>query len=197
MNRSQIILLVIALAFLSWSAFKFFANTEEERTDAEDDTDNEGNPITLPSNTVSNSAQARIAKLLPQVQEALYATIDGLQSQGIDVHVGETLRTESQQQSIVQGGASATNRSWHRLGRAIDVYPINPDTGEPDLAGKRTDLFIALHKEAMSHGFTNISFNADWTKRFITTNKGKIWDGGHIQYTEGLTWDQAYAQYNA
>jgi hypothetical protein len=75
----------------------------------------------------------------------------------------------------------------------VDLYPIDPETGQPDLNGKRTELFRIMHERAELHGWRGIAFNADGTKRYLNTSKGRVWDGGHLEFPEGLTWAQAEA----
>lgn len=144
--------------------------------------------------SLTHSESSRMALLLPQVQRALQDTINDLASQGIKVFVGQTKRSESQEKANLASGASGTMHSWHLLGRAADVYPIDPKTDQPDLQGRNFETFKTMHQTAAKYGFTNISFYGDWTKRLITTSKGKIWDGGHMQFTEGKTWADASAE---
>jgi len=140
---------------------------------------------------LTKSESQRMSMLLPQVQRALQDTINDLASQGISVLVGQTSRTPAQVQANLAKGVSATPHSWHLLNRAADVYPIDPAMGQPDMNGRNVDLFRTMHATAAKYGFTNIAFNSDGSKRLITTSKGKIWDGGHMQFTEGLSWNDA------
>ncbi len=131
--------------------------------------------------------------LLPQVRDALAELRRRLKAKGIDTMVGSTKRTPAQQEGVIADGASATTRSWHLLGRAVDLYPFGPD-GKADLAGKYTDRFRTMHAEAKALGFRGLAFNADGSKRFITTSKGQTWDGGHLEFPEGMTYAQAETQ---
>lgn len=131
--------------------------------------------------------------LLPQVRDALAELRRRLKAKGIDTMVGSTKRTPAQQEGVVSDGTSATTRSWHVLGRAVDLYPYGPD-GNPDLDGRHVDRFRIMHTEAKALGFRGLAFNADGTKRYITTSKGKVWDGGHLEFPEGMTYAQAEAQ---
>lgn len=146
---------------------------------------------------LTKSESKRMAELLPHVQRALQYTINDLASQGIKILVGQTLRTSDQTAANVKSGSSATTKSWHELRRAVDCYVIDPDTDTPDMNGKRVDLYKKMHQTAKKYGFTNIAFYSDWSKRLITTSKGKIWDGGHMQFTDGMTWDNAKKKDNA
>jgi hypothetical protein len=137
--------------------------------------------------TLLTSSEAdRMAKLEPTTREELGALIDTLAGSGLRVFVGQTLRTAAQEKSNVDAGKTAAGLvySWHELGRAVDLYPIDPDTGKPDYAGKRVDLFQQMHAAAALAGWRGIAFQADGvTKRTITNSKGHpVWDGGHLEW---------------
>jgi hypothetical protein len=177
---------IATLTWYFWDDLRvIYQGGETETDDAETDT---------PEIEVTGPESNRMVLLLPQVQAALQATINDLGSQGISVFIGQTRRTKEQESINLAKGASATMHSWHLLGRAVDLYPIDPNTGDPDLNGRRFDLFKTMQQTGAKYGFTNISFYDDWTKRLITTSKGKIWDGGHMQFTEGKTWAQASSE---
>lgn len=133
---------------------------------------------------LTTTEQGRLEQLQPDVQTQLRTLLITLKEQGIDAHVGQTLRTPSEEKAVIDAGKSAVkSHSWHELGRAVDLYPINPDTGAPDLVGARLDLFQRMHDVAASFGWHGIAFNADGSKRFITNAQGKkIWDGGHLEW---------------
>lgn len=101
---------------------------------------------------------------------------------GIQLRTGQTRRTQDQQNALVAKGLSATKQGWHLVGRAIDVYPIDKKTGQPDTKGLNVDAFRKMHLEADALGFRGIAFSPDGSKRYITTSKGKVWDAGHIEY---------------
>lgn len=138
----------------------------------------------------SASEKAKLDALLPQVRAAFERVRARLAARGIKVLVGSTRRTDDQQAAIVAAGNSATSHSWHLLGRAVDVYPYGPD-GKADLDGRHVELFRALHEEAAKEGFRGLAFNADGSKRYINGTKGPVWDGGHIEFPEGMTWAAA------
>jgi hypothetical protein len=143
-------------------------------------------PVNIPK---SREAE-RLEGLLPDVRAALALVRVELGKLGIQTLVGETRRTEAQQAGRVSSGNSATVRSWHRLGRAVDLYPLLP-SGLPDWSGSNLDAFRKMHEIAKKNGFQNLAFNPDGSRRFIKTNKGKLWDGGHIEFPGGKTFAQA------
>jgi hypothetical protein len=100
------------------------------------------------------------------------------------VQVGQTLRTAAQEKTAIDSGHSGVKTaSWHESGRAVDLYPINPDTLAPDYNGVRDDLFLQLQQAAVAMGFVQHAYNDDWSRHYITNNAGKkIWDGGHIEW---------------
>lgn len=135
---------------------------------------------------LTSSETSRMDGLQDEPKAKLLELIGVLADQGIRVYVGQTLRTAAQEKANVEAGKTAAGLkySWHELGRAADVYPIDPDTGKADLAGKRVDLFRTMHAAAKAIGWRGIAFLDDGvTKRTITNSKGHaVWDGGHIEW---------------
>jgi len=133
---------------------------------------------------LTTSDESRLSQMQPDAETATRQLIAQLAGQGMKVHVGQTFRTPAQEKSAIDSGHSGVKtHSWHELGRAVDLYPIDPDTGSPDLNGTRLDLFQQMHAVAESIGFHSIAFNADGTRHLITNNAGKkIWDGGHLEW---------------
>jgi hypothetical protein len=135
---------------------------------------------------LTSTEASRVDKLQPDVQAALMTLIATLADQGLKVYVGQTLRTAAQEKANVDKGATSAGLvySWHELGRAVDLYPIDPDTGKSDLQGIRLDLFQQMHAVAKSQGWRGIAFEADGvTRHYLTNSKGKkVWDGGHIEW---------------
>ena len=135
-------------------------------------------------NMLTTSEQTRLNNLEPETRGKVSDLITSLQGDGLTVYVGQTLRTPAQEKAAIDSGHSAVKtHSWHELGRAADLYPVNPDTGKADLNGTRLDLFWQMQQRAMELGFRQIAFNDDGSKRYITNSAGKkIWDGGHVEY---------------
>jgi hypothetical protein len=135
---------------------------------------------------VTTTETARMIGLQPEVGTQLSRLIAKLAAGGIDVYVGQTIRTKAQELANVEAGKTAAGLkySWHSLGRAVDLYPIDPDTGKWDRNVKRLDLYQAMHAAAKSLGWRGIAFESDGvTKHYLTNSKGKkIWDGGHIEW---------------
>lgn len=146
------------------------------------------------------SEESRRQQLLPTVRTQLDALRAELSKMGIETFVGSTYRSSAQQDEIFEeSGTSSTRDSWHELRRAVDLKPIDPKTGKPDDAGKTWDtLFRTMHEVAKRRGWRGIAFNADGSKKLITNSAGKkVWDGGHLEWRDGLTFAQAEAQYVA
>jgi hypothetical protein len=135
---------------------------------------------------ITSNETSRMDQLQPEVQAKLLQLIGVLSDQGIRVYVGQTLRTAAQEKANVDNGKTAAGLqySWHELGRAVDLYPIDPDTGKADLAAKRIDLFQQMHAAAKTIGWRGIAFEADGvTKKIIKNSKGHgVWDGGHLEW---------------
>lgn len=135
---------------------------------------------------LTSSETARMDQLQDEPKQKLLELIGTLADQGIRVYVGQTLRTAAAEKSNVDKGVTSAGLqySWHELGRAVDLYPIDDNTGKPDYAGVRLDLFSAMHAAAKAAGWRGIAFEADGTTRhYLTNSKGKkIWDGGHLEW---------------
>lgn len=156
--------------------------------------------------TLTSSDESRLQQLEPDTQANVrqliqllangYQGADGTFTR-MDIHVGQTLRTQAQEKQAIDSGHSAIKtHSWHESGRAADLYPINPDTGRPDLDGVRDDLFFAMQSAAQSLGFQQLAYNADGSRRYINGTHGAIWDGGHIEWHGPYsTATQAYNDY--
>lgn len=136
---------------------------------------------------LTTSEETRLSQLEPETQAKVRELIQRLANKGIAVHVGQTLRTSAEEKAVIASGHSGVkSNSWHESGRAVDLYPIDPDTLQPDMNGKRDDLFVSMQQEATDMGFHQIAYNGDWTRRYITNAQGKkIWDGGHVEWQGG------------
>jgi hypothetical protein len=133
---------------------------------------------------LTSSEAERMEQLEPETQSRLRDLIFALGAEGIRVYVGQTLRTAAQEKALIEAGRTSATlvHSWHELGRAVDLYPIDPDTGKPDLKGRRIDLFQAMHARAKELGFRGIAFEEDGvTKKYIKGKKGLVWDAGHLE----------------
>jgi hypothetical protein len=133
---------------------------------------------------LTSTEEGRLEKLEPTTQSLVRQLLDQLASQGTTVYVGSTIRTVAQEKADVAAGKSSKGQvySWHNLGRAVDLYPVNPDTGKPDYNGVRYDLFSIMASVATSLGFRSLAYNADGSRHYLNTVKGPIWDGGHLEY---------------
>ena len=133
---------------------------------------------------LTTSEDERLSEMQPDAEQATRALIQTLANAGLAVHVGQTLRSPAQEQAAIDSGHSAVKtHSWHEVGRAVDMYPIDPDTGQPDLAGARDDLFVQMQQAAVAAGFHQIAYDANWNRRTLTNSAGKpFWDGGHMEW---------------
>lgn len=144
---------------------------------------------------LTTSEADKRASLLPEVQPAFDRLRAAAAAAGIDFHLVSAIRTADEQADNLAKGASATSHSWHLLGRAVDLWVLDPETGAWDSAGRREDLYRRLHLEiAAPLGWQTIAFNPDGSARYIQTSKGRTRDLAHLQYTSGLTWADAAAQ---
>lgn len=148
---------------------------------------------------LGESEASRRAKLIEEAREALDELRAELAAEGIETFVGSTLRTATEQAGKVAVGSSTTSQSWHLLGRAVDLYPIDPDTGQADMNGKLwSTLFRRMHELAPRFGWRGLAFNADGSRRYLKRSDGStFWDGGHLEFPGGMTWAAASAKYKA
>ncbi len=175
---------IVAALVLGGGAVAVAAIWSEER-------DGDGSLIDMGLDALSlltSNEAGRMAKLQPQVQDELNGLILELAQAGLRVFVGQTLRTAADEKANVEKGATAAGLkySWHELGRAVDLYPIDPATGKPDYAGRVIEGFQQMHAAAKARGWRGIAFEDDGvTKKYITNSKGrKVWDGGHIEWRD-------------
>jgi hypothetical protein len=135
---------------------------------------------------LTSTDESRLSQLEDGTQAQVRGLIQDLANEGISVHVGTTLRTPAQEKAAIDAGRSAQKKdSWHEIGRAVDLYPIDPDTGSADLKGVRDDLFQRMHALARARGFRTLAYEADGvTRHYLNTSKGKTWDGGHIEWRD-------------
>jgi hypothetical protein len=121
--------------------------------------------------------------LLPGVRSALWTLLRALEAVGIRVKVGARGRSLAAQAAAFDAGRSATKSGAHQKGRAVDLYPIDPDTGFPDYAGRNLELFRRMHAVASGLGWHGLAFNPDGSRRLLEGGNGRrFWDGGHLEW---------------
>ena len=127
----------------------------------------------------------RLTQLIPEARERVQQTIEAMQARGLDVYVGQTLRTQAQQNEAQARGTTSTHqdRSWHQLGRAADLRKRNPD-GSVDESTHDEPFFRALFEEAQKVGLRSLAFREDGSRLLIHTSHGDVWDAGHVEYRE-------------
>lgn len=148
---------------------------------------------------LGNAEAERRERLLPKVRTAF----DGVRAElaavhGIELAIVSTRRTEDEQAAKVAAGVSATNQSWHLLGRAVDVQTGRRNSAGAvvwDPNGKDLASYQRLHEVARRYGFRGVPqgspFDSKGNRAYINGSKGPIWDGGHLEFTDGLTFAQA------
>jgi hypothetical protein len=133
---------------------------------------------------LTTTEETRLSQLEPETQAMVRQLLQQLQNEGLTVYVGQTLRSPAQEKAAIDSGHSGVKtHSWHESGRAVDLYPIDPDTLSPDMNGRRDDLFIQMQQAAVALGFHQIAYDGFWQRKYITNAQGKkIWDGGHMEW---------------
>lgn len=132
--------------------------------------------------------RAALAASRPALSETFKAAVvqlvGALKAAGIPVKVGQVGRTGEEQAAALAAGRSAASLSQHERGLAVDLYPLDPATGRPDLAGKNTALYRRMHAVAAGLGWRGLAFNPDGSVRYLTARDGRrFWDGAHLQWT--------------
>lgn len=112
---------------------------------------------------------SNIEKLADRTKEAAIKWHNFLVENDINILIYETKRTQEQQRSYVQSGASQTMRSYHLVGQALDFVPVN-DKGETLWNGYGHDDVKKAIIEAKRLGF---EWGGDW-KSFV--------DKPHLQF---------------
>jgi hypothetical protein len=134
--------------------------------------------------TLTSSEADRLEQLEPVTQEQVRGLVAELERQGVGIYIGQTLRSSAQEKALVDAGRTAGSLkiSWHQLGRAVDLYPLDAD-GKPDRTGTNLEAIRAIASTAEALGFRQLAFNADGSKHLLTNAEGrKIWDSGHVEW---------------
>lgn len=120
----------------------------------------------------------------PEFVQKVRELVTALDFAGIKVKVGPLTRSLAAEQRAYDSGRSAINpwKSKHLVSKAVDVYPIDPSTGEPDYQGRRLELFKRMVDVAKRLGWKSLAFNADGSVRYLTSKSGaRFWDGAHLE----------------
>ncbi len=134
---------------------------------------------------LTTTEEHRLSQLEPETQAAARQFLQAMANKGYQVEVGRTLGTAADTARNREKGTTAIaegSHSWHEIARALDVYPVDPATGVADRNGVNNDLFIEMHQTAAQFGFRNIAYDEMWQRKYINTSKGKVWDGGHLEF---------------
>lgn len=132
--------------------------------------------------TPSLSQRHNLTSLAPALRARLAQLIARMAARGIRLVVGSTKRDAETQAALVAAGRSATHASKHLTGEAVDVYPVDPATGQVDVHGKNEALYRTLHAEWAALGGKGLAFTPypSGPKRYLQTNRGPVWDAGHL-----------------
>ena len=131
----------------------------------------------------------RLNKLQPNVRTLLLLLKTKLRTRGIEFFLGDTLRTAAEQRSLVAQGRSALPTSYHRSGRAADIY-IRDARGRPDVHAANRHAYEQMHALADAVGLQTLGF------RVLRTAGGATFtDPFHVELRQDLTPEQALARY--
>ena len=128
MKRGDWITIALAVGLALIAAYIMFPDTVGEVVDSAVDS------IVV----LTTTEDYRLSQLESETEQQVRQLLANLQAQGLTVQVGQTLRTAAQEKTAIDSGHSGVKTaSWHESGRAVDLYPINPDTLAPDYNGVR------------------------------------------------------------
>ena len=130
----------------------------------------------------------RLKRLQPHIRARVLELQRRLRARGVRTFIGTTRRTTTEQAEALATGRSTTPRSWHLIGRAVDLYVIDPATGQPDTMAQRLDLYKILWEEAKRLGAVV------FTKPIRLKSGKKLFDAAHVYWTDGLTWKAAVTE---
>lgn len=138
------------------------------------------------NHVISEAEEMRILRLQPDVCSAFLRVLSDCKKDGVELHVGTTLRSLKDQQAANAAGKSALQVGYHQVGRAIDCYVINAG-GTLDMAGKDKESYLLYHQTAVKHGFSTLAYLPDWSPRYIQVrdSNGKLKktrDLSHIEF---------------
>lgn len=129
---------------------------------------------------LTTTEESRLSQLEPETEQMVRQLLQNLANAGMMVEVGSTLRTQAQEKAAIASGHSAVKtHSWHEIGRAVDLYPYDPNTGQPDMNGKNDALFIQMQQAAVDLGFHQIAYDSNWNRKYLSNG---VWDGGHMEW---------------
>lgn len=131
---------------------------------------------------MTDRERSLLEKLEPSTRAAYMLYRAGLAASGIQARAIVTHRSRADQEAKHAAGRSANKVGWHELDRAVDEQLLNPATGAWDDQALAVPMWRARARIAEQHGFRQLGFNQDGTKRYIKGPKGPIWDPYHIEY---------------
>ena len=109
------------------------------------------------------SYSPRSLRSLHGIHPDLRRVIDrALQSSPLDFTVIEGLRNKDRQRQLVASGASKTMNSRHLTGHAVDLLPLNPETGKGEFAWPLYDVLGPAVKAAAKKEGVPIVWGGDW-----------------------------------
>lgn len=147
-----------------------------------------------------------LSYLTPDTHEKISQLIAYLHGKGIATHVIATFRTPERQAEILDSSKQAASegkvpktlsgRSWHEVGRAIDldIIPITSASGHA--SGNEFDN-VKLMLDAWER-LGGEDTRKWWGKRSpFGTTLPPMWDWHHLSYHGGRTWEEAKDEYDA
>lgn len=124
----------------------------------------------------SDREQQLFMELLPDVRAAYSRYRAECRTKEIMCRLTETYRPQKKQAEHHAAGRSTLSVGWHQLRRALhEVIFVD---GVADMNGKHIDLWRKRARIAEAHGFRQLGFKPDGSKKYV----GKNWDVYHLEY---------------
>jgi hypothetical protein len=114
--------------------------------------------------------------------DLIRVVVHALQTSTLDFTVIEGLRTLARQRELVKIGASRTLNSRHLHGFAVDLLPINPETGQGAFDWNLYHRLGPAVKRAAELEQVSVTWGGDWT----TFKDGPHFELPHALYQDGM-----------
>lgn len=140
---------------------------------------------------MTDGERLKLSRLTPETRALVERLIAAMGARGHAVYVGQTLRTQAEQDAAIARGTTSKKQtqSWHFLGRAADLRKRFPD-GSVDETTRDEAFFMALYEEATALGLRSLAYHTvggRLEKLLINTEHGRVWDCGHVEWRSPFT----------
>lgn len=141
----------------------------------------------------SSRSLSSLSNVHPDLQRV---AVLALQQSPIDFTVIEGRRTVERQKELIASGASRTMNSRHIHGLAIDLWPIDPNTGKLANGNDGPRLWELYHKlgPAVKAAATELEVPITWGGDWTTFKDGPHFELPHALYPDRMSFTSLTAQ---